>query len=217
MIDDATPASPRARRPRRAWIGGAVALVVGAAVLYGLATPGKEASAACAASAATVAKLDPLIRGAVAALAPADPARPMPDIHFKADGDTPKTLADFRGQAVLVNLWATWCVPCRKEMPALDRLQATLGGPDFQVVAVNVDTTRLDKPRQFLAEVAATHLPFYADPTGAVLGTAKQDGPVLGLPTTFLVDKNGCAVATMAGPADWASDEAKRVVEAVRE
>ncbi|MDX7953795.1 TlpA disulfide reductase family protein, partial [Lichenihabitans sp. Uapishka_5] len=150
-----------------------------------------------------------------AALSPARPPRPMPAFSFQADGDRPVTLADFRGKALLVNLWATWCVPCRTEMPALDALQASLGGPAFQVVAVNVDTARLDRPKKFLAEVSATHLSFYADPTGAVLGTAKRDGPVLGLPTTFLVDKNGCAVATLAGPADWGSAEAKRVVEAV--
>ena len=207
---------PAPAKPRRKAITAALVALVAAGVLYGLVTPGKQAGGACAASAATVSRLDPLIRGEVAALSPANPPAPMPDIAFKADGDTPKTLADFRGKAVLVNLWATWCVPCRKEMPALDALQASLGGPDFQVVAVNVDTSRLDRPRQFLGEVAATHLPFYADPTGAVLGTAKQNGPVLGLPTTFLVDKSGCVVATLAGPADWASQEAKKVVEALK-
>ena len=213
-MTDPAPAKSR-RVPRKAVTAAALVLVAGG-VLYGLVTPGKEAGGACAASAATVSRLDPLIRGEVAALSPANPPAPMPDISFRADGDTPKTLADFRGKAVLVNLWATWCVPCRKEMPALDQLQASLGGPDFQVVAVNVDTSRLDRPRQFLQEVAATHLPFYADPTGAVLGTAKQNGPVLGLPTTFLLDKSGCVVATLAGPADWASEDAKKVVEALK-
>ncbi len=213
-VDDVSPARPR--RPRRLWLGGALAVLVGLGVVYGLATPGKDAAGVCTASADATARLDPLIHGEVAALSLAHPARPMPNIAFQADGNTPKTLADFHGRTVLVNLWATWCVPCRKEMPALDKLQAALGGPDFEVVAVNVDTARLDRPRKFLQEIAVTHLPFYADPTGAVLQTAKENGPVLGLPTTFLVDKNGCAVATMAGPADWASEEAKKVVEAVR-
>lgn len=213
MADDIPPAKPRSRLPRRAVLGGTLLLLVGVGVVYGLATPGNNGGTACAAA---TARLDPLIRGEVAALSPASPARSMPDIAFKADGDAPKTLADFRGKTVLVNLWATWCVPCRKEMPSLDKLQAALGGPDFQVVAVNVDTARLDKPRVFLKEVGATHLPFYADPTGAVLQTAKQDGPVLGLPTTFLVDRNGCALATMAGPADWASDDARKVIEAAK-
>ena len=216
MVDDVPPAQPRFRPPRRATLGGPLLVLVGVGVVYSLVTPGKKADGACATSAAAVARLDPLIRGDVAALSPANPARPMPDIGFKADGDIPRTLVDFRGKTLLVNLWATWCVPCRKEMPALDKLQAALGGPDFQVVAVNVDTARLDKPKLFLQEVAATHLPFYADPTGAVLQTAKQDGPVLGLPTTFLVDRNGCSLATMAGPADWASDDAKRVIEAAK-
>ena len=209
MVDDVSPA-----RSRRFWLGGAVAVLGGLGVLYGLLTPGKEGAGACAASAAALqGRLDPLVRGEVAALSLAKPSRPMPDLAFQADG-APKTLADFRGRTVLVNLWATWCVPCRKEMPALDALQANLGGPDFTVLAINVDTARLDRPKQFLREVAATHLGFYADPSGAVLQTAKENGPVLGLPTTFLVNRDGCALATLAGPADWNSDDARKLISA---
>jgi thiol-disulfide isomerase/thioredoxin len=214
MADSPTLKPPQRRAPRL-WLGAIVCLAA-AGVLYGLLTPSKNGAGACGAGAATVARLDPLIRGEVAALSPAAPSRPMPDIAFKDDGNASRTLADFKGKTILVNLWATWCVPCRKEMPALDKLQADLGGPDFEVVAVNVDTARLDKPRQFLRDVAATHLPFYADPTGAVLQTAKESGPVLGLPTSFLVDRSGCTLATLSGPADWASDDAKKVIAAAK-
>ena len=182
----------------------------------GCGAPAKEAAAACRATAATVDRVNPLIHGEVAALSPARPSGVLPGLSFTGDGGAPKTLADFKGQTVLLNLWATWCVPCRKEMPALDRLQGERGGPDFQVVAVNIDTAKLDRPKQFLEEVGATHLPFYADPTAAVFQILRENGPVLGLPTTFLIDRSGCVIATMAGPADWASDDARKVIDAAK-
>lgn len=196
-------------------MAGAV-LVIGLGVLYGMKGMGKEATGACAATTAAVQRIDPFIRGEVAALVPAKPPSLAPNLAFTGPDGMPRTMADFKGKTVLLNLWATWCVPCRKEMPALDKLQGALGGTDFQVVAVNVDTAKLDRPKQFLTDVGITHLPFYADPTGAVLQTAKENGPVLGLPTTMLIDKNGCAIATLAGPADWASDDARKVIGAAK-
>ncbi len=126
------------------------------------------------------------------------------------------TLESLKGKTLLVNLWATWCVPCRKEMPALDTLEGKLGGPDFQVVAINVDTARLDRPKTFLHDAGIEHLASFADPSGNVLQELKGDGQLLGLPTTLLIDKGGCELGTMAGPAEWASPEAEQLVTAAK-
>ncbi len=167
-----------------------------------------ETGAACASTRTVISRLEPLVHGQIAALALSNAPQPMPDLTFAgADGKTVK-LSDFRGRDLLLNLWATWCVPCRSEMPALDRLEAKDGGPEFQVVAVNVDTARLDRPKAFLREIGVKHLAFYADSTANVFETLKEDGKVLGLPTTILVDKNGCDIGTMAGPAKWDSPDA---------
>src|SRR5205807_2579664 len=106
-----------------------------------------------------------------------------------------------------LNLWATWCIPCRKEMPALDALQARLGGPNFEVLAINIDTPASAKPRAWLKEAAIARLAYYADPSAKVFQELKLAGKVFGLPTTVLVDPAGCEIGTMAGPAEWASED----------
>jgi thiol-disulfide isomerase/thioredoxin len=115
---------------------------------------------------------------------------------------------------VLFNLWATWCVPCRKEMPALDALQARLGGPDFEVVAVNIDTRDPEKPKRWLHEVGIGHLAYYADPAAKTFQDLKAVGKAFGMPTTLLIDREGCELAALAGPAEWASGDAVKLIEA---
>ena len=212
-------AGPPPRGPSRlvrvVALAGPLALVAVLGVLYAAGDFGKAASAACPASAATAARLYPLVHGEIAALGLSRAGKLAPDLAFNGPDGAPKTLADFRGRTVLVNLWATWCVPCRKEMPSLDRLQAKLGGPDFQVVAVNVDTAKLDRPKQFLADAGVT-LPLYTDATANVLQVLRSDGNALGLPTTVLVDRSGCEIGTLAGPAAWDSAEAEKLIEAAK-
>jgi thiol-disulfide isomerase/thioredoxin len=138
----------------------------------------------------------------------------LPDLAFwDADGK-PKKLSDWRGRTVLVNLWATWCVPCRKEMPALDRLQTQLGGQNFQVVAINIDTRDPEKPKNFLKEANLTRLGYFSDQNAKVFQDLKAIGRALGMPTSILVNPQGCEIATIAGPADWASDDAVKLVTA---
>ena len=115
---------------------------------------------------------------------------------------------------MLVNLWATWCVPCRKEMPALEALQTKLGGPNFQVVAVNIDTREPEKPKNFLRDANLTKLSYYSDPKAKVFQDLKSIGRALGMPTSVLVDGQGCEIATIAGPAEWASDDAVKLITA---
>jgi thiol-disulfide isomerase/thioredoxin len=105
-------------------------------------------------------------------------------------------------------------VPCRKEMPALDALQAKLGGRAFDVVAVNIDTRNLDKPKAWLKEVGITGLSYYADPSAKVFQDLKAVGRAFGMPTTLLVDPAGCELGYIAGPAEWGSDDAVKLVEA---
>lgn len=134
--------------------------------------------------------------------------QPPPVVNFTGSEGQALSLSDFKGKTILVNLWATWCVPCRQEMPALDKLQAELGGADFQVVAINVDTRNPDKPKAWLQENDITNLAYYADPAGKLLQVLQKSGHVVGLPTTFLVDAAGCEVALLKGPAEWASPDA---------
>jgi thiol-disulfide isomerase/thioredoxin len=112
---------------------------------------------------------------------------------------------------VLLNLWATWCAPCRKEMPELDRLQAELGSERFEVVALAVDRAGAEGARKFLAETRVKSLALYVDQT-ARAGTLLK---AIGLPTTILIDAQGREVGRLTGPAVWDSAEAKRLIRAV--
>ena len=162
------------------------------------------------------ARLAPLAQGEVAALSVARSPRPAVPLVFRDGAGSPKTLADFRGRAVLLNLWATWCGPCRAEMPALDRLQAKRGDANFEVVSINVDTARLDRPKAFLDEVGVKSLTRYADPSGDTFEALRIAGKALGLPTSLLIGKDGCELGIVAGPAKWDSDDAIRVVDALK-
>jgi thiol-disulfide isomerase/thioredoxin len=188
-----------------------------AIVLYAIKPPdGKETAIdpACPEAPARAARLRPLVHGEIAALSLAKAPKPLPSLAFKAPDGAQVRLADFKGREVLLNLWATWCVPCRQEMPALDRLQGALGSEDFVVVAVNIDTARLERPKAFLNEIGVKNLAFYADNTAEVFQALKRAGKVLGLPTTILIGKDGCEIGTMAGPAQWDSQEALALLKA---
>jgi thiol-disulfide isomerase/thioredoxin len=159
-------------------------------------------------------RLAPLARGEVAAVLVAKDPQRVPDLAFTGPDGAKKTLADYRGRTVLLNLWATWCAPCRQEMPALDRLQAALGGPDFEVVAVNIDTRNVDKPKAWLKEAGVERLAYYADPEAKVFHDLRRVGKAVGMPTTLLVDPEGCELALINGPAEWASEDALKLVRA---
>ncbi len=132
------------------------------------------------------------------------------EVRF-VDGDGRRmSLADFRGKQVLLNIWATWCGPCREEMPALDRLQTQLGGPDFEVVALSIDREGVDAVRDFYAELGIEALRIYVD----VSTMAPVNLNVRGVPTTLLVDRNGREIGRYAGPAEWDGEAA---VKAIRE
>jgi thiol-disulfide isomerase/thioredoxin len=155
-------------------------------------------------------------KGEVAAMAAAEPPQSLKTLAFNGPDDMPMTLADRAGKTVLLNLWATWCAPCRAEMPSLDALQKEMGGEDFEVVAVNVDTGDDVKPKKFLEETGVHSLAFYRDNTLDLFNELKTRGLALGLPVTLLIDKEGCLLAMLNGPAHWAGTDAKTLLAAVK-
>jgi thiol-disulfide isomerase/thioredoxin len=207
--------SPRRRRLTLIAAAFVAAAAVGAAGIYGIGGLTRNGAPECAPAVALARQAAPLVHGEIAAVKVADAPLKIPDLTFKDGEGRAKSLADWRGRTVLVNLWATWCVPCRQEMPALDQLEAKLGSKDFQVVAVNIDTRDADKPRTWLKEVGISHLAYYADPSAAVFQHLKAIGRAFGMPTTVLVDPAGCEIASLAGPAEWASPEALAFLQKV--
>lgn len=165
---------------------------------------------ACAAKADNAKSLAAAAIGDVAAMLPADPPQSLKGLMFSAPDGTSMSLSDRAGKLLLVNLWATWCVPCREEMPALNALQEAMGSDEFEVIAVNVDTGDDTKPRKFLSETGVDALAYYRENTLGLFNDVKARGLALGLPVTMLVDADGCMLAHMNGPADWSGDDAKR-------
>jgi thiol-disulfide isomerase/thioredoxin len=193
-----------------------IGAVIGFAVVYGMGGLKRNASgdSACRPAVELAGRIAPLAHGEVAALTMATAPLLLPDLAFEDADGKPKKLSDWRGRTVLVNLWATWCVPCRKEMPALDSLQTMLGGPDFEVVAINIDTRNPEKPKIFLQDANLTRLGYFSDQKAKVFQDLKAVGRALGMPTSVLVDGAGCEIATIAGPAEWASDDAIKLITA---
>lgn len=140
-----------------------------------------------------------------------DAPKSIPAIQFKDDQGRARSLADFHGKVVLLNIWATWCVPCRREMPALDRLQGTLGGADFEVVALSMDHSGIEVVRKFYAEVGIQKLAMYIDSSGK----ATRELGAVGLPTTLLVDREGREIGRLIGPAEWDSPEIAEFIRCV--
>jgi len=215
-VNESPSSSPSKRRFSLILVGVVAGLAVGLAGVYGFSALTRNAGGdpACRPAVALAQKVAPLARGEVAAVNVAKSPLKIPDLAFKDAAGKPLSLASFRGRTVLLNLWATWCVPCRKEMPTLDALQGELGGPGFEVVAVNIDTRDPDKPKEFLKQIGVQKLAYYADPSAKTFQDLKSIGRAFGMPTTLLIDPHGCEIGTIAGPAEWASKDALKLIEA---
>ena len=204
-------------------IAGLAGLLAGGAAIYvkeslsGNGAAGSAGAAACPFAAQTAAAITPFSKGEVAAMRAVDEHRPLPDLVFDGPDGTKKTIADFSGKTLLVNLWATWCVPCREEMPALNALEKALGSDRFEVVAVNIDTGDDEKPKAFLDETGVHELGYYRDASMGVFNTLKKEGLAFGLPVTLLMDDKGCLISAMNGPAAWDSEDAKALINAALE
>jgi len=140
-----------------------------------------------------------------------DTPRQLPSIEFTDGEDRQHTLDDRRGKVVLLNIWATWCPPCRREMPTLDRLQGRLGGDRFDVVALSIDRGGFGPVRDFFAEIGVRHLGLYIDAGG---DSVRKLG-AFGLPTTLLIGPDGRELGRYVGPAEWDTPEMIGLFEAV--
>ncbi|MCU4178128.1 thiol:disulfide interchange protein TlpA [Bosea sp. BH3] len=201
--------------------GKKIGLALGVVAALGLAgvaafysVMGDAGNGSCSAAAKTAARMAPLVKGEVAAVEIRKRPQAAPELAFTGPDGQPMTLASLKGKTLLVNLWATWCAPCLKEMPSLDALQKEMGGPDFAVVAINIDTRNLDKPKTWLADNKVTALPYYADPQAGVFQALRAAHKVEGMPVSLIVDKSGCELGIIQGPADWASADSKALMAA---
>ncbi|WP_246812040.1 TlpA family protein disulfide reductase [Microvirga sp.] len=136
--------------------------------------------------------------------------RPIPELSFEDEGGRQVSLADLRGRIVVLNIWATWCSPCREEMPALDRLQAQFDRKDVEVVALSIDRKGFDPVRKFLTSVGVRHLAPYIDESG---GAARNLG-LVGLPGTLVIDQDGREIGRLLGAAEWDSPETVEFLKA---
>ncbi|MGE0768372.1 MAG: TlpA family protein disulfide reductase [Hyphomicrobiaceae bacterium] len=135
----------------------------------------------------------------------------LPELPFQDKDGKSRTLKEWQGKVVLVNLWATWCAPCRKEMPSLDRLQAELGSDKFEVVAISADKTGIAGAKRFLDQIKIQKLGVYADPTVRIHSGLKA----IGMPASLVIDAKGREIGRLVGPAEWDSAEAKTLIKAV--
>jgi thiol-disulfide isomerase/thioredoxin len=211
--------------PARWPFGRRSAVLVGVAALAGaiagvyvsiavFSKKGPSVAAECAGTPSIAARVGAFAKGEVAAFRTANPPELLADLAFMAPNGGDTSLAAFGGRTLLVNLWATWCVPCRTEMPALDNLEAALGGEAFEVVAINIDLGDPERARAFLGEIGVSQLAFYSDPSAQVFSALKKRGLAFGLPVTLLIDGKGCRIGSVEGPAAWDSDDAKALIKA---
>ncbi len=178
------------------------------AVLYTALALG--ANAALAGGAADVAALEALREGTMKKLVFSAP-KEVPQVPFLDAEGKAHRLSDWKGKYALVNFWATWCAPCRKEMPGLEALQREFGGENFEVVTIATTRNTLPAIRRFFEEIGVTALPILID-DGAKLG---REMGVFGLPTTVLLDPEGREIARLRGDADWAGESARAIAAAL--
>ncbi|GLK83740.1 thiol:disulfide interchange protein TlpA [Ancylobacter defluvii] len=185
--------------------------------VYDQASPASGEAGQCSRASEAARKLTDLATGELAAFAPTLKPTRIPDLAVIAPDGSQARLATIGGDGLrLVNIWATWCVPCRTEMPALDKLQAERGGAGFEVVAINIDTRDGDKPKRFYEETGIRHLALYTDPKAKAFQDLRAVGRGFGLPTTMLIDAEGCEIGHIAGPAEWASPQALALIDAAK-
>ena len=193
----------------------AIVAALGIAAVWFVSKPSETIAQECNVSAETIAALDEVTIGQLAAMLPTGTGRGYSDMSF-VDGDgNAHTLAEYEGKPLLVNFWATWCGPCREEMPALDALSGHFADSPFEVITIDLDTGAggLDKAKAFLDENGLSNLPLLGDPTFAAFDRLKSSGVALGLPATLLLDGEGCELAVLQGPAEWDGETAIALID----
>ncbi|MEP6828211.1 MAG: TlpA disulfide reductase family protein [Aestuariivirga sp.] len=148
--------------------------------------------------------------GSMAAYIKQAAPKDVPPLSFLDGAGTAHDNAVFKGKVTLLNLWATWCAPCRKEMPELAKLQKDIGGADFQVVELSEDLKGYEASAAFLKQVGAENLTLFTDDKAKALDVLVAPG----LPVTLLLNRDGKEVGRLLGPAPWSGDEAKAIIKA---
>jgi thiol-disulfide isomerase/thioredoxin len=205
------PAKPPLRRSNGLIAGVAVGVIAAAAAIYLISDRGRKEEAPATrmltAPAGKVTKQ--LATGSLTAFIVRPERLPAPDLKFTTASGEAKSLNDWRGRVVLVNLWATWCAPCRKEMPSLSALERQMGSKDFEVIAISLDRKGAAAAQSYLKETGATDLALFLDPSAATLDQLQA----IGLPASVLIDRRGNEIGRMLGPAEWSSPEAIALVK----
>ena len=187
-----------------------LAVAIAAWVWLGNAGMAKE----CPVQAEDAAAIGDAAMGELAALNGTGEGRGYATMAFKDAAGTAMTIADFKGKALLVNFWASWCVPCLEEMPALDALATKYNSDAFMVLPINLDIGEngLEKAQAFLDDNQFANLPLYADNTFAAFDRLKQQAVAVGLSATLVLDENGCELAVLQGPAEWNTPDGEAVI-----
>ena len=213
MTDTLSPRPGATSRVRLAIILGVAGLAVAIPVwLYiGNASMARE----CPVQEADATAIGDAAVGELAAMNGTGEGRGYATMAFTDAEGNAKTIADFKGQKLLVNFWASWCVPCREEMPALDAIATKYNSEQFMVLPINLDigANGKEKAQGFLDENRFANLPLYADNTFAAFERLKQQAVAVGLPATLLLDGNGCELAVLQGPAEWNTPDGEAVIE----
>ena len=217
-MTDPTPATPRLN-PRRVLLLALLSAGVALALTFLIGNLMPAQATQCVPQEAKGEHLADVAVGQLAALTGTGHGRGYADMAFKDAAGKPVTIADFAGKKLLVNFWASWCVPCRAEMPALDAVAGEYNSDSFQVLPINLDIGDggLDKAKAFLAEEQFKNLPLYADSSFSAFERLKQEAVAIGLPATLLLDDKGCELAVLQGPAEWDTSDGHKVVEALIE
>ena len=204
--------------PRRVAIAALLSAGVAIAITFWVGNAGLLKAADCAPQSIDAQKVDAVAVGQLAALNGTGTGRGYADMKFTDAAGKPVTLKDFAGKTLLVNFWASWCIPCRAEMPALDKLAAQQNDANFMVLPINLDLGAggLDKAEAFLAEGKWANLPLYADSSFEAFKRLQTSAVALGLPSTLLIDKKGCEIGVLQGPAEWDSTDGRNVIAALK-
>jgi thiol-disulfide isomerase/thioredoxin len=214
-VSEPVPERPKLS-PRRVMAAAALSLAVAIAITFWVGNAGLLGPTQCAPQSVAAQKLDATATGELAALVGTGTGRGYADLAFIDAAGKPLTLADYAGKKLLVNFWASWCVPCRAEMPALEALAAAENSDDFAVVTINTAEAQAGKAEAFFSEGKWANLPFLVDDKFAVLDRLKVTAVSAGLPTSLLIDAKGCELAVLQGPAEWASEDGRRVIAALK-
>ena len=215
MPDTATPRPTSAHRMRLLVTLGVagIAVAIAAWTYLGNAAGAKE----CPVQQMAADVIDAAAKGELAALNGTGEGRGYQTLAFKDAAGKDMTIADFKGKALLVNFWASWCVPCREEMPALDALATKYNSSSFMVLPINLDIGDggQAKAQAFLDENHFADLPLYADNTFSAFESLKREAVAVGLPATLVLDADGCELGVLQGPAEWNSPDGEAVVKAL--